>query len=188
MCFSTFLQDATMFRANFIGFSIFAVYISIYFYYVDSKDKIKALKKIIIAIAIVGAMFAYTKYEDPNLVAKRFGIFLTALLYCLIATPLLHIPKVFKTKSTARLPLPMILTGTVAGSLWLTYGVILQSGFMIVSLNFLLNSIKTLFSYNIHLHSFFLFYYEASTFFWFCNECLSIIFICNLSKKITIQR
>ncbi|CAO1439453.1 unnamed protein product [Diamesa serratosioi] len=135
MCFSTFLQDATMFRANFIGFSIFAVYISIYFYYVDSKDKIKALKKIIIAIAIVGAMFGYTKYEDPNLVAKRFGIFLTALLYCLIATPLLHIPKVFKTKSTARLPLPMILTGTIAGSLWLTYGIILQSGFMIVRLN-----------------------------------------------------
>ena len=92
MCFSTFLQDATMFRANFIGFSIFAVYISIYFYYVDSKDKIKALRKIIIAIAIVVAMFGYTKYEDPNLVAKRFGIFLTALLYCLIATPLLHTP------------------------------------------------------------------------------------------------
>lgn len=134
MCFSTFLQDATMFRANSIGFSIFAVYISIYFYYVDSKDKIKALKKIIIAIAIVGAMFGYTKYEDPNLVAKRFGIFLTTLLFSLIALPLLHIPKVFKTKSTARLPLPMILTGTVAGSLWLTYGVILQSGFMIVSL------------------------------------------------------
>lgn len=44
-----------------------------------------------------------------------------------------------RKKSTEGLPFPIIFSGTLCGLSWLTYGIVLNNDFMIVSIDFVQN-------------------------------------------------
>lgn len=44
--------------------------------------------------------------------------------------------EIIRTKNTDILPFPMILMGSIVAAQWLLYGIILDNGFMIVSIVF----------------------------------------------------
>lgn len=71
--------------------------------------------------------------EDPAKIEHRFGLLLTAVLYVFFIFPILDTIRAFREKNSRHLPLPMIVTGTLVGTSWLLHGIIINSGFIIVS-------------------------------------------------------
>jgi RsiW-degrading membrane proteinase PrsW (M82 family) len=74
-----------------------------------------------------------TQFEDPEKIKTRFGLILTAIMYCLFSLPVLGIIEAFKKKCTRHMPFPMIASGSLVGMAWLLHGIIINSGFVIVS-------------------------------------------------------
>jgi len=87
-------------------------------------------QQVFYATAFVAALIAYCYWEDPEEVEFRYGIIITVLLMLLIASPLVSLGDVIRTKSTETLPFPLILSGTVVTFLWLLYGVIIKNPFI----------------------------------------------------------
>jgi uncharacterized protein with PQ loop repeat len=74
-----------------------------------------------------------SQFEDPEKIATRFGLILTSIMYCLFTLPALGIYETLKKKCTRHLPFPMIFSGSLVGFAWLLHGIIINSGFVIVS-------------------------------------------------------
>lgn len=121
-----------MLNANLVGFAMSIVYMSIFYHYVEAKEKFNHLVKIVGVGAFIGAAILYSNLEDPEKVEHRFGVLLTGIMYCMFTMPFIGIYETFKTKCTRSLPVPMILSGTLVGIAWLLHGIIINSGFIIV--------------------------------------------------------
>lgn len=123
--YSNILNDPAMTRVNIVGLSLNLGYLICYYIYSENKRDVQ--KQVFYATAFVAALIAYVFWEDPDVVEFRYGIIITALLMCLIASPLLSLGDVIRTKSTETLPFPLIVSGTVVTFLWLLYGVIIKN-------------------------------------------------------------
>ncbi|XP_047101233.1 sugar transporter SWEET1-like [Schistocerca piceifrons] len=127
--FARIMDDPAMLRANWVGMVLSQVYLLCYWLYSDDRPGFyRSLAK---GAALAGGLVAYARLEDPELVEHRFGIILTGLFFFMVSLPLFSVGEIIRTKSSASIPLPMLLTGTVVSSLWLLYGFIIDSGFMI---------------------------------------------------------
>lgn len=129
--FGIHIRDETSVKVNLIGFALSTIYCVIYYWYTPNEDKMKVWGQLGIGGAIIAALLAYCQYEHPSLVEFRFGLILTGILYGVIGAPLLDLPRIMHEKSTAGLPFPIILMGTVVSSAWLTYAIALNNDFMI---------------------------------------------------------
>ena len=81
-------DDATI-KVNIFGFALSVIYTCVFYYYTPMDQKIGVWTKMGIAAAFVASLIGYTQYEDPKVVEFRYGLILTAILYLLIASPLL---------------------------------------------------------------------------------------------------
>ncbi|XP_033220862.1 sugar transporter SWEET1-like [Belonocnema kinseyi] len=83
------------------------------------------------AVAFIAVFIGYAQIEDESKVEFRFGLIVTALMFILIAAPLVHLGEIFETKSTEILPFPLIFMATIVTFQWLLYGLIVDNGFII---------------------------------------------------------
>ncbi|XP_058064945.1 sugar transporter SWEET1-like [Anopheles bellator] len=130
--FGQMLRDDGMIRVNFIGLVLHIGYVCAFYLYTDGPRKGAVWGRIGLAGALTVGVLSYVQYEDPKVVEFRFGMILTALLWTLVGMPLLGLGEILKNKSTAGLPLPMILLGSIVSFMWLLYGIILRSNFLVV--------------------------------------------------------
>ncbi|XP_053696210.1 sugar transporter SWEET1-like [Sabethes cyaneus] len=126
------MGDPAMTRANLVGFAISCVYTAYFYLYTPKASRGEFWKQVGMSGAMVASLMVYARWEDPALVEDRFGLIITGLMLMLIAQPLFGLPEIMRKKSTEGLPFAMILSGTVVGSMWLLYGIILNNTFVIL--------------------------------------------------------
>lgn len=126
------MNDPAMIRANLVGLGISVVYSTFFYLYTPKQSKGDFWKQLGMAGAVTVALLAYAQIENAELVEDRFGLIITVLMLMLIAQPLFGLPEIMRKKSTEGLPFAMILSGTVVGSMWLLYGIILNNTFVIL--------------------------------------------------------
>ncbi|XP_055852739.1 uncharacterized protein LOC129916667 [Episyrphus balteatus] len=136
---SLILGQTAMIRTNVVGLVINSVYMAGFYYYTSKEALPKLWKQMGIAAAFTSVFIIYATFEDPTKIEARYGILLTCMFVMLLSAPLLSIPEIIRTKSSANLPFPMILTGTTMGVLWFLHAVsiknktlIYQHGFMLL--------------------------------------------------------
>ncbi|XP_003394496.1 sugar transporter SWEET1-like [Bombus affinis] len=123
------VRDPAMINVNVFGLLTNTAYMAVYYYYSPhTKDTLALIGKIAVVVA---AFLVYAQVEDPEKLEFRFGSIVTGLFFLLIASPLLHIREIIKTKNTDILPFPLIFMGTIVISLWLLYGIIINNVFII---------------------------------------------------------
>ncbi|XP_033354239.1 sugar transporter SWEET1-like [Bombus vosnesenskii] len=123
------VRDPAMINVNVFGLLTNTAYMAVYYYYSPhTKDTRALIGKV---AAFVAAFLAYAQVEDPEKLEFRFGLIVTGLFFLLIASPLLHIREIIRTKNTDILPFPLIFMGTIVISLWLLYGIIINNVFII---------------------------------------------------------
>lgn len=127
--YALILQDYAMINVNFFGLGLNVVYLGIFYFYSSEKsDFILSLAK---AAAFVAVFIGYAQIEQTSKIEFRFGLIVTAFMFLLIASPLIHLGEVFRTKSTEMLPFPIIFMATIVTFQWLLYGLIIDNGFII---------------------------------------------------------
>ncbi|XP_029177237.1 sugar transporter SWEET1 [Nylanderia fulva] len=127
--YALMLSDSTMINVNVFGLLTNIIYMTVYYYYApNTREVFNLIFKVTVFVII---FLVYAQVEHPANVEFRFGIVVTVLLLLLIASPLMHLEKVIKTKSTEILPFPLIFMGTMVSFLWLLYGIIINNVFII---------------------------------------------------------
>ncbi|XP_031632133.1 sugar transporter SWEET1-like [Contarinia nasturtii] len=130
--FGAILNDTTTVHVNLIGTALNLSYVCYYFWYTNNiKDKTLAWAQIGYASAFVAAVFAYTYVENQKDLPFRYGLILTAVLFYFVGSPMLHLGEIIRNKSTAGMPFPIILSGTLISFLWFLYGVVTREYFVI---------------------------------------------------------
>lgn len=116
---------------SFIGAVLHVLYVVVYYSYCPNQPAIfKAF--VSICLGLLGFMsFTNLKSELST------GVWLAGLVACVatigfIAAPLADLGTVMKTKSTATIPLPMVIGNTVLSILYTWYGILIQDTFMLI--------------------------------------------------------
>ncbi|XP_049796889.1 sugar transporter SWEET1-like [Schistocerca nitens] len=127
--FARIMKDAAMLRANRAIMLLNLGYLACYWYYCDDRPLFyRTLTK---ATVLAAGLLTYARLEDPAVVEFRFGAVLTVLFFFLVASPLFSLREIIRTKNSISIPLPMVLSGTVVTLLWLLYGLMIGSAFLI---------------------------------------------------------
>ncbi|CAL7935121.1 unnamed protein product [Xylocopa violacea] len=127
--YALIVRDPAMINVNVFGVLTNVLYMTVYYYYSPhTKDTLALIGK---ATAFVMVLLAYAQTESPENIEFRFGLIVTVLLLLLIASPLVHLKEIIRTKNTDILPFPLIFMGTIVQFLWLLYGFIINDFFII---------------------------------------------------------
>ncbi|XP_032683001.1 sugar transporter SWEET1 isoform X2 [Odontomachus brunneus] len=126
--YALMLDDPAMINVNVFGIVTNTAYMIVYYYFAPNKRNI--LNLIGKATLFVIFFLVYAQIEHPSNVEFRFGIAVTVLLLFLIASPLVHLGEIIKTKNTDILPFPLIFMGTLVSFSWLLYGFIIDNAFI----------------------------------------------------------
>ncbi|XP_072755486.1 sugar transporter SWEET1 [Anoplolepis gracilipes] len=127
--YALMLNDSTMINVNVFGLLTNIIYMIVYYYYAPNKEEVlKLIYKVTVFVII---FLVYAQIEHPTNVEFRFGLVVTVLLFLLIASPLIHLKEIIRTKNTEILPFPLIFMGTLVSFLWLLYGIIINNVFII---------------------------------------------------------
>ncbi|GAB1869538.1 Sugar transporter SWEET [Camponotus japonicus] len=127
--YALMLNDSTMINVNIFGLSTNVIYMIVYYYYAPNTGEVLTL--IYKTTIFVLIFLVYAQIEHPENVEFRFGLVVTILLFLLIASPLMHLKEIIKTKNSEILPFPLIFMGTLVSFQWLLYGLIINNGFVI---------------------------------------------------------
>ncbi|KAJ8676072.1 hypothetical protein QAD02_011858 [Eretmocerus hayati] len=127
--YALIVKDPAMININLFGITINIVCMAIYYLY--DPDKVTTLTTLGKATAFVAMILGYAQVEHEDYLEHRYGMLTTALFLMLIASPLMHLGEIIRTKSTAMLPFPLIFMGTIVAFLWLLYGLIINNSFII---------------------------------------------------------
>ena len=123
------LGDPAMININVFGVLTNTAYMAVYYYYSHhTKDTLALIGKV---AAFVMVFLTYAQVENSEKIEFRFGVVVTVLLLLLIASPLVHLGEIIKTKNTDILPFPLIFMGTIVSFQWLLYGLIINNVFVI---------------------------------------------------------
>ena len=118
-----------MININVFGVLTNTAYMAVYYYYSHhTKDTLALIGKV---AAFVMVFLTYAQVENSEKIEFRFGVVVTVLLLLLIASPLVHLGEIIKTKNTDILPFPLIFMGTIVSFQWLLYGLIINNVFVI---------------------------------------------------------
>ncbi|XP_055610384.1 sugar transporter SWEET1-like [Uranotaenia lowii] len=130
--YSQMLASAVLIRTSAYGLSICIVYSGCFLWFTPSDRRRPFFTLASKVFLLTSATIYYAGVEDPLKVKDRFGLLITVLTLAYIALPLTKLGEVVRQKSSAGLPLPVILTTTCASVLWLLYGIILNNYFIII--------------------------------------------------------
>jgi solute carrier family 50 protein (sugar transporter) len=120
------VKDSTMIGVNTVGVSCFTSYLV--FYYLFTLNKSTITKQILGLVLVLLSIVAFSSTtQNP---VNTAGLFASAsgLMFC--AAPLAALADVVKSKSTEKLPFPLILSSFLVGSLWFLYGFLMNDAFI----------------------------------------------------------
>ncbi|XP_072157751.1 sugar transporter SWEET1 isoform X1 [Bemisia tabaci] len=122
------LKDPAMIPVNVFGFILNLIYFSIYYHYSTERGQLwLTLGK---AATFVAVLIGYAQWEYEHKVEFRFGLITTSIMFALISAPLLSLGEIIRTKNSASLPFPLIVSSLFVTSLWLLYGIIIENIFV----------------------------------------------------------
>ncbi|XP_050436267.1 sugar transporter SWEET1-like [Adelges cooleyi] len=122
------MNDPNIIPVNIFGFLLNLLYFLVYYTYTANTGPLfSMLKKVTL---FTGILWGYTMVENEKLVEYRFGVILTLLMFTLVGSPLFSLKEIITAQDASMLPFPMILSGTVVGSLWLVYGLLIDNIFI----------------------------------------------------------
>ncbi|XP_077290527.1 sugar transporter SWEET1 [Arctopsyche grandis] len=127
--YGVLLQDDIMVKVSVIGFILNVLYLTCYYYYTTSK--MTTWLYIGLAGAFTSMIVMHILSEEPEAGKHKLGIIVTVFMMLLIASPLFSLGEIIRTKSTAGMPYPIIISGTVVTILWLLYGIIIRNDFIV---------------------------------------------------------
>ncbi|XP_051157394.1 sugar transporter SWEET1 [Leptopilina boulardi] len=127
--YALILKDFAMINVNVVGFILNVLYTSFYYSYCPTKSKL--LSTLAKTAALVAIFIGYAQMEDESKIEFRFGIIVTIVMFLLLASPLIHLGEIFKTKSTEMLSFPIIFMATIVTFQWLLYGLIIDNSFIV---------------------------------------------------------
>lgn len=123
------LQDFAMINVNVIAFLLNILYTGFYYSYCPTKSNL--LTTVAKTAALVAIFIGYAQLEHESKIEFRFGIIVTTVMFLLLASPLVHLGEIFKTKSTEMLSFPLIFMATIVTFQWLLYGLIIDNSFIV---------------------------------------------------------
>lgn len=122
------IQDNIILYINLFGMVLGLCYLFVYYLY--TKEKVQFYIKLSKMFVFVAVLISYAQREDPNLIKFRFGLISTLLLFAVIASPLLNLGTIIKTRNTDLLPMPLITVGALVAFTWLLYGLAINDSFV----------------------------------------------------------
>lgn len=122
------IRDNIMLYVNSFALVLGVLYLILYFLY--TKNKVKFYIKLSKAAIFIAVLIGYAQRESKDVVQFRFGLITTLILLALIASPLISVNEIIKTKNTSALPIPLILSGTIVTFLWFLYGLAIEDLFV----------------------------------------------------------
>ncbi|KAB7498009.1 Sugar transporter SWEET1 [Armadillidium nasatum] len=130
LTYSFLLNDTPMMVTNLVGMSLQVIYLVIYIKYCISLGPWKMIRKQMLFFGILFSAIVYYASFAGVSVLKNIGLLccVASIIFCI--SPLVSLREVFRTKSTAILPFPLILSMFFVGGLWCLYGSILKNSFI----------------------------------------------------------
>ncbi|XP_017053347.1 sugar transporter SWEET1 [Drosophila ficusphila] len=125
------MNDAAMINTNLIGLVINFVFLFGFYYYASSGSRGNIWKQIGYSSVFLLVVIAYSNFEDPAKIEFRLGMLITGILVWLVGSPLLHLPKIIKKKSTEGMPFPIILSGNMVAGSWMLYALSVKNTVMV---------------------------------------------------------
>lgn len=80
-----------MINVNFIGLALSTIYLMVFYFYTEGKDKSVVWTQMGIGGAITAAVIGWVQIEDPEKVEFRFGLVLSVFLFILVGSPFLSL-------------------------------------------------------------------------------------------------
>ncbi|MED6109943.1 hypothetical protein PIB30_038367 [Stylosanthes scabra] len=125
-------ENFPLVTVNGVGIVLELSYVLIYFWFASSKGKVKVAMVtipvlLLFCIAAAVSAFAFHDTHQRKLLIGSIGLGVSVAMY---ASPLVAMKQVIKTKSVEFMPLPLSLCSFLAGSLWMTYGLMIRDIFV----------------------------------------------------------
>jgi len=120
------LNDSTMIFVNTIGLFLQSVYLAWFFIFTPIKSQING--RISLLLSLLLTVHLYIRYAlEPESILGPFAS-ISSLIFC--ASPLAAVQEVIRSRSTEKLPFPMILSSFLVSSLWFIYGYLISNAFV----------------------------------------------------------
>ncbi|XP_025828943.1 sugar transporter SWEET1-like [Agrilus planipennis] len=129
--YSMMLNDSSMFVVNLAAVLLNIIYT--FFFNKYSRCKKQDIHQPIMwGTILMTVIFAYTFWEEEELIEYRYGLIVTVLMLGLLGSPLIEVREIVRKKDASSIPLPITFMACIVTSLWLLYGFILKNEFMII--------------------------------------------------------
>ncbi|XP_017086290.1 sugar transporter SWEET1 [Drosophila eugracilis] len=125
------MNDAAMINTNLIGLVINFAFLFGFYYYASSGSRSNIWKQIGYSSVFLLVITTYANFEDPAKIEFRLGMLITGILVWLVGSPLLHLPKIIKKKSTEGMPFPIIFAGNLVAGSWMLYAISIKNTVMV---------------------------------------------------------
>lgn len=90
--FGAIINDGPIFRVNLVGIGLNMVYMTFYYWHINTAKDRKSFWTQFLMWTVVGVIvIAYSFYEDPINLQKRYGMILTVILFYFVGSPLLKL-------------------------------------------------------------------------------------------------
>lgn len=90
LIYATMLSESLLLLINGIALILNCIYLTFYMMY--SNDLVnEVLRPLGVGVALIAAMFSYSKYEDPQTIKVHYGIIMSIFMIVLISLPLLKL-------------------------------------------------------------------------------------------------
>ncbi|XKL61145.1 hypothetical protein PGB90_008202 [Kerria lacca] len=122
----------SLIRVHSFGTLLYATYLTLYYIY--CKNRVPLHKMLIKAIIFVLILLGFVNFKTDSLITVHFGFIVTIVHLSILASPLMNVKNVIKTKSTAGMPFPLIICGTVVSVSWLLYGISIHNYTLILQM------------------------------------------------------
>lgn len=123
--------DATLQTVNGTGCLLQTAYIAVF--YSLSPARQQTGRRILLTLLLAGLLAAYVHSQEDQVALQRgLGWLGSAMFVAYCCAPLAGLREVVRSRSSASLPLPLIVATWLATGLWATYGHIIADTFVLV--------------------------------------------------------
>jgi len=128
------LSDPMMVYTNVAGIALNAFYVLVFYTYTTKKLLMSRQVLFILTLITTVTLYIYSFGAEEQLMARnRLGLICTVISLFSIASPLVTLKHVIRTKSTDSLPFPLIFSVFVVCFLWWMYALLINDYYMQVT-------------------------------------------------------
>ncbi|KAG5666672.1 hypothetical protein PVAND_014687 [Polypedilum vanderplanki] len=139
-------NDEALFNSNLVGFSLAAIYLTVYFLISPASKQMENLISIASGVTFCSLIYFYTQYENPAKLEHRFENILTSVLCSFHFVAFLGTLKALGDKNSGHLPFEMIASGILMNINRVCFGILANNKFVLIQyFIFLLVNLSQLF-------------------------------------------